>query len=336
MESLAESMPGQAAMPRFEDGCLCQAGNEQSGTRNLSSLADAPCLNVRLPEHQRRIHAVARFPELDEPPAMHDPVDHRRRKLVVPQDRSPFAELGVGREDHVPPLVAAGNHLEQQPRAFDVDRNVPELVQYDQVVPVDILHHRLEPVLPAGLRQRQRQLGGGVGPDHLAGHHACAADRDGQMRLAAPGQPMEHEILGRIDERQVLKVVHAVAVRERDLREVVPVERFELRELRPSVQPGAPVPLPDAHLVSDKVADGPQPGRVGRREEPLYHLVAEVERAGQPAQPFRIALRPRRHPRTPLRASRRARPGRRARRRRSSRPPPSPRPWPRSPRRASR
>ena len=24
-------------------GCLCQAGNEQNGTRNLNSLADAPC-----------------------------------------------------------------------------------------------------------------------------------------------------------------------------------------------------------------------------------------------------------------------------------------------------
>ena len=208
---------------------------------------------------------------------MHNPVDHRRRELVVSQDRSPFAELDVGREDHAPPLVAAGNHLEQQPRAFDVDRHIPELVQYDQVVPVDVLHHSLEAVLPAGLRQRQRQLGGGVEPDRLAGHHACAADRDGQMRLAAPGLPVEHEVLGRIDERQALEVVHAVAVRERDLREVVPVERFDLREPRPSVQPGAPVPLPDVHLVSDEVADGPQPGRVGRREEPLYRLVAEVE-----------------------------------------------------------
>lgn len=31
---------------------------------------------------------------------MHDPVDHRSRELVVPQDRPPFAELDVGREDH--------------------------------------------------------------------------------------------------------------------------------------------------------------------------------------------------------------------------------------------
>ena len=175
---------------------------------------------------------MARPPELDEPPVMHDPVDHRSRELVVPQDRPPFAELDVGREDYAPPLVAGGDHLEQQPRAFHVDRHVPELVEYDKVVPFDVLHHRLEAVLPVGLRQRQRQLGGGVEPDGLAGHHACAADRDGQVRLAAPGLPVEHEVLGRIDERQALEVVHAVAVRERDLREVVPVERFELREPR--------------------------------------------------------------------------------------------------------
>lgn len=121
----------------------------------------------------------------------------------------------------------------------------------DKVVPFDALHHRLESVLPLGLRQRQRQLGGGVEPDRLAGHHACAADRDGQVRLAAPGLPMEHEVLGRIDERQALEVVHAVAVRERDLREVVPVERFDLRELRPSVQPGALVPLPDVFFTRE-------------------------------------------------------------------------------------
>lgn len=28
--------------PEYRRLCLCQAGNEQSGTRNLSSLADAP------------------------------------------------------------------------------------------------------------------------------------------------------------------------------------------------------------------------------------------------------------------------------------------------------
>ena len=31
---------------------------------------------------------------------MHNPVDHRRRELVVPQDRPPFAELDVGDRQH--------------------------------------------------------------------------------------------------------------------------------------------------------------------------------------------------------------------------------------------
>lgn len=41
LEGLVEAIVRENA-PAVLEICLCQAGNEQSGTRNLSSLADAP------------------------------------------------------------------------------------------------------------------------------------------------------------------------------------------------------------------------------------------------------------------------------------------------------
>lgn len=37
-----QGLPGRHAREGSHAQCLCQAGNEQSGTRNLNSLADAP------------------------------------------------------------------------------------------------------------------------------------------------------------------------------------------------------------------------------------------------------------------------------------------------------
>ncbi len=59
-----------------------------------------------LPEHQGLVHPLARAVELDESSMVDHPVDHRGGKLVVAQDRSPFAELDVGGEHHASLLVA--------------------------------------------------------------------------------------------------------------------------------------------------------------------------------------------------------------------------------------
>ena len=72
----------------------------QSGKRT----ADAS--DFCLPEHQGLVHPLARAVELDEASMVDHPVDHRGGKLVVAQDRSPFAELDVGGEHHASLLVA--------------------------------------------------------------------------------------------------------------------------------------------------------------------------------------------------------------------------------------
>lgn len=86
----------------FDNGFLdaLAARFRQSGKRT----ADAS--DFRLPEHQGLVHPLARAVELDESSMVDHPVDHRGGKLVVAQDRSPFAELDVGGEHHASLLAA--------------------------------------------------------------------------------------------------------------------------------------------------------------------------------------------------------------------------------------
>ena len=127
--------------------------------------------------------------ELDQAAVVDDAVDHRRGHLVVPQHGAPLAELDVGGDDQAAPLVAVGHHLEQQPRAVEVQRHVAELVQDDQVVPRDVAHRRLERVLAGSPAQRKHQFGGGVEAHRLPPRDRGGVDGYRQVRLAPAGRP---------------------------------------------------------------------------------------------------------------------------------------------------
>ena len=99
-------------------------------------------------------------------------------------------------------------------------------------------------MVAVGLDEHEHELGGREEADGPAGLHARVAHGDGEVRLAAPGLAVEDEVLGGVDERQRHEVVRPVAVGERDLGEVVVVERLDLRERRLPVQPGALVATP--------------------------------------------------------------------------------------------
>ncbi len=190
--------------------------------------------------------------------------------------------------------------MEQQARALDVERHVAELVQYYQVVPGDVPHRRLQRVLAVCLRQRQRELGGGVEPHGLPRHHRGVAQRDGQMGLTPAGLAVEHEVLRHIDERQRLEVLHGIPLGEHHLREVVALEGFPLRDPRPPVQAGAPVALAHLQLVFDHPDNAPELGGVGFREKPVDGVVGKVQAARQPAQRLGVALGPDGHGYTAL------------------------------------
>ena len=143
-------------------------------------------------------------------------------------------------------------------------------------------------------------------------------------------RPVEHEVLGGVDEGQALEVLDAVPVRERHLGEVVAVEGLHLRELRPPVEPCPLAALPHFHFMLYQVAHNAELRRVGPGQEPFDGFVAEVELAGQGAQALGIVLGSDRHATPPFPSRRR----RRVRHRLSTRPPPAPPPRRRSPHRA--
>ena len=93
--------------PALDQVCLATVFSTLSAARfRQSGKRTADASDFRLPEHQGLVHPLARAVELDESSMVDHPVDHRGGKLVVAQDRSPFAELDVGGEHHASLLVA--------------------------------------------------------------------------------------------------------------------------------------------------------------------------------------------------------------------------------------
>ena len=70
--------------------------------------------------------------ELHEPSVVHDALDDGCGELVVSEERALSRELDVCREDDASPLVAFRYDLEEQPCSIDVERDVSELVEYEQ------------------------------------------------------------------------------------------------------------------------------------------------------------------------------------------------------------
>ena len=168
-----------------------------------SSLRTCPVPSrLNLSEHQCRIHAMACAVELHQPAMMHDSVDHRGSQLVIPKHGAPFAELDVRRQYQAAPLIAVRHELEQEPCALDVDRDVSELVQYDEVRLGDVLHLDIEQARTVGLRQHHHQLCGREEPRRhpridRRNAHGCR-----EMGFASARLSMEDEALVRADERQ--------------------------------------------------------------------------------------------------------------------------------------
>lgn len=63
---------------------------------------------------------------------MDDAVDHGGGHLVVPEHRSPPAELQIRGDYHRLSLVCVGEDLEEQPRPVRVEREKPELIDDEQ------------------------------------------------------------------------------------------------------------------------------------------------------------------------------------------------------------
>lgn len=95
--------------------------------------------------------------ELHEPAVVHHAFDDGRREFVVGEDRAPSAELDVGGEYHVPPLMAVRYDLVQEPRPVHVEGHVAELVQDQEPRLGRVGEQPVERPLPLGLAELQHQ-----------------------------------------------------------------------------------------------------------------------------------------------------------------------------------
>ena len=85
------------------------------------------------------------------------PVQQRRRHPLPLEHLAPLAERQVARHQQAPPLVAVGEHLEQQLRPRPAERQVAQLVADQQVRPVQLAQHPVQLVLLLRLLQPRHQ-----------------------------------------------------------------------------------------------------------------------------------------------------------------------------------
>ena len=163
------------------------------GLTKFDTLA-VPTVFLSFSQHKRISHPLALTSELHQPPMMDYPIYGRRRELLISQHGAPFAELDVGGEYEAAALAAAGDNLEQQPRALRVYGDVAELVEYHQVALLNVGQVLVERFLAACLQKREDETRRAEEPHGPAGAHGSRPHRYGQVRLAASGLAVEREV----------------------------------------------------------------------------------------------------------------------------------------------
>lgn len=178
--------------------------------------------------------------ELHEPAVVHHAFDDGRRELVVGEDRAPSAELDVGGEYHVPPLMAVRYDLVQEPRPVHVEGHVAELVQDQEPRLGRVGEQPVERPLPLGLAELQHQLRDLPEPHKVARRGRGDPEGGGHVDLTAPRLAVEGQVLRVAHERQLGHLVAAPAVGERD---VGPVEALDRHVNGEPCLPGQARPL---------------------------------------------------------------------------------------------
>ena len=90
---------------------------------------------------------------------MREAVNHGGRHLVVGEQAPPLRELEVRRQDEAAGIVAVGDDAEQSRRAVPVHRDIPPLVQHQQVSALEVLLEPLQGACAAGFAEAEHEIG---------------------------------------------------------------------------------------------------------------------------------------------------------------------------------
>ena len=227
------------------------------------------------------------------------PVHHGLRHVVVVEDLAPPRELDVGREDQGYPLVAHGDHAEEQPGAVGVGRQVAPFVQDYHVVPRQALQHRGDAALRVGLVQLVHQPRGRREPDPLAHPAREYPQGHGRMGLAVAGASEQHEVLVPVDEAEREHVLPREAVGEAYAVPFEAVEALLEGEVGPALQPRDPARAPQLELVVQDALEEGELALGGALRDVLEGGVGHQRRAALRRDPLELVvarLRLRAHP----------------------------------------
>ncbi len=174
---------------------------------------------------------------------MGQPVQHGRGQALVAEHPGPFREGQIGRHQQRAPLVALGEHLEQQLGPFPRERQVAQLVHDQQRAlgqPGQVAPQLL--VLPR-LHQGVDQLGR-RGEEHSMSLPAGLDPQgDGGVGLARAVPPQQHQILPPVDPLPGGQLPHLPPVQGRPAGQIRLLQRAQIGEARGSQPPGQLVGL---------------------------------------------------------------------------------------------
>ncbi|MED4601241.1 hypothetical protein P9314_11045 [Paenibacillus validus] len=121
---------------------------------------------------------------------MRQTINHRRRHLIICEDRAPFGEFQIRNNDEAAAFVAISNDPEQQLRTFLVDGDISPLIQHQKLAALDVAPRRRY----AWLRPAASKVPHGIefhGHAQFTGTQSCGNSR---MRLARSDGSIEYQI----------------------------------------------------------------------------------------------------------------------------------------------
>ena len=122
-------------------------------------------------------------------------VEQGARDHGVAKDLTPGAEALIAGEQDRAPLIAPGDELEKEIGSLPVDRDVPDLVDDQELGLGEQFEALLEAILEERLAERGNEAGRRREEGPVAELAGLEADRDGQMRLAHARRAEEQDVL---------------------------------------------------------------------------------------------------------------------------------------------
>ena len=246
-------------------------------------------------------HPVAVAPDVDDVAMVQQPVDERRRHDLVAEHVSPFLESLVRGQHRRRPLVPGVDQLEEEHGAVLADRQVADLVDDEQR---GMRQHAQPPgqlTRGPGVHERVDQACQRPVVDASAGLGGRDRQTDRQMRLAHSRRAEQDDVLGAVEESQLVQALDLLALDARLEGKVKLRQRLDGRQAR-----GAHGGLQATVVAQRDLGVEHQLDRFARRHRPAVdrrqHVVDGFQGAGHlqvrqhRPQPVAPVTRGRRHP----------------------------------------